>query len=190
MNYYRSKKGGVYALAGLPLTYLDDFLSGTIGGGVEFGFQYGRLFALCDLALGFSQINKDNTLVLTKKNETPAKYVSLMLRPGFELTKPESRFELSAFTGIGVQSHHFSISDNSSTPGHYKFYGGGAISEGLKASFQLGRTTADFLGENFTENSRTLNVRVWSDQMIRNGAMIPSAFLSVGYSVCFRPLKH
>lgn len=193
VNYFRSKKVssfGVYALAGLPLTYLNDFLSGTIGGGVELGFQYGRLFAMCDLALGISQIYKGNTLGLTSENEVPAKYVSLMLRPGFELTKPESRFKLAAFTGIGVQLHRFTISNSTSTPGNYKSYGGVAISEGLKASFQIGRTTADFLGGSFTENSKTLNVRVWSDQMIRNGAMIPSAFLSIGYSVCFRSLKH
>lgn len=191
INYTRSKLAnsfGGYVMAGLPLTYLDDIFSGMVGAGVEVDLQYQRFHTIFDIGAGICMINKNNYLNLVIANDSTPTYASFMIRPGFELTTPGSRFKLTIFTGGGSQVYWFAKRKKLEAPREITSAAGFAISEGIKGSLQLNKTLIDFCDRSSTESFQSLNVRVWSDQVLLHGALAPAAFLSIGYSASFRPL--
>lgn len=185
-----SSRYGAYAYSGLPMSYLKDFFSSVIGGGLEVGMKYRRVSGYLDLALAGAMIQKNNYLALSLDNTSPARLISLMIRPGIELTPEGSRISLTAFSGLGLQSYRYYLRSTPSTQSKSIVSNSGfAISEGLKASFQMGKTSIDFSNDNCLQSIQTLDLKIWSDQILLNGFFVPSVYLSIGYSINIRTLK-
>lgn len=178
-----------YVVAGLPLTYLNDLFSGIAGIGGEVDLQYKKIHTMFDVSAGICTINKNNTLDLKSINDSAPIYFSLMVRPGFELPTPHPRVRLTAFTGIGYKVYWYAMKETLDSKRIVTSASGVAISEGIKASFQTGKTQIDFRGSNSTETCHSLDIKVWSDQILMHGGMVPAVFLSFGYSAHFRPLS-